>query len=517
MWYLVRKLSKYLLFFNSLLIAGAIALPAAAEMNITDITISKPHNGIATITWNTSEPTKSDVYFGTSSENLIYHVGNIEFKVHHEADLTGLRKKTDYYYKIIATNSSGQRVESFVQYFNTDKMKDSVAPEVSGLRVLQTIDTAAAIHFFTNEPSRVNIFYGFTPNKLDKRRSDNSLRYEHLIIIDGLKSGSKYYFSILVKDEDDNTTERSGEFTTDAYHNYGQINISNLVPQNANQAIILPEAAVISWDSNVLATSEIVYGTDPDHLNKRLSASKDHQLSHRVELTNLNPNTVYYFKVKMSSNLNHKSFESQVYSFKTAPLTLEYLRQYFKSGDILKYGNDYYYLYNQQKIKLNNNSLTSRGYNKSAAKPIADKYFTFYKEGPAYWGAYHDGQVVKFPKKVTVYVIDGQYKRPLANEFVLKFLNYKTSDIIIDKDGNLNNYKNGAVVEHSNYLTGKCPLKNYSLAKSPNGTTVYLIANGRKMPFVNQKVFLQYGFKFSNVKVVEWGILGRIPDGQPII
>jgi len=37
------------------------------------------------------------------------------------------------------------------------------------------------------------------------------------------------------------------------------------------------------------------------------------------------------------------------------------------------------------------------------------------------------------------------------------------------------------------------------------------------MPFVNQKVFLQYGFKFSNVKVVDWGILGRIPDGQPII
>ena len=66
MWYLVRKLSKYLLFFNSLLIAWAIALPAMAQITITDIAISEPHNGIATVTWNTSEPTKSDVYFGTS-------------------------------------------------------------------------------------------------------------------------------------------------------------------------------------------------------------------------------------------------------------------------------------------------------------------------------------------------------------------------------------------------------------------------------------------------------------------
>ena len=177
MWYLVRKLSKYLLFFNSLLIAWAIALPAMAQITITDIAISEPHNGIATVTWNTSEPTKSDVYFGTSSDRLIYHVGNIEFKMHHEADLTGLQKRADYYYKIIAINSSGQSVESFVQYFNTDKMKDSVAPEVSGLRVLQAIDTAAAIHFFTNEPSRFNIYYGFTTNKLNKHRSDNNLRY----------------------------------------------------------------------------------------------------------------------------------------------------------------------------------------------------------------------------------------------------------------------------------------------------------------------------------------------------
>ncbi len=514
---LIRKLSKYLFFLTLLIISLAITLPAAAQMTITDIAISKPHDGIATITWNTSEATKSDIYFGTSSDRLIYHVGNIEFKHSHEIDLTGLQKKTDYYYKIVATNSSGQRVESFVQYFNTDEMKETTAPEITGLRVLQTIDTAAAIYFLTNEPSRFDIYYGFTSDKLDKHRSDSALRYEHLIIIDGLTSGSKYYFNILAKDEDGNIAERSGEFTTDAYHNYDQIKISNLVPENANQAIILPEAVVISWDSNVLATSEIVYGLDPNHLNNRVQASKDHQLSHRAELTNLNPSTVYYFKIKMSSSLNHKSFESQVYSFKTASLTAEYLRQYFKSGDILKHGNDYYYLYNQQIIKLNDDSLVSRGYDKSVAKTIADKYFTFYKAGPAYWGAYHDGQAVKSPKNPTVYVIDGQYKRPLANWSVFKYLNYKTSDIVIDNSGNLRNYKDGTLVKHSSELTGKCPLKNYSLAKSPNGTTVYLIANGHKMPFVNQKVFLRYGFKFSNVKTVDWGILGHIPDGQPII
>jgi hypothetical protein len=488
-----------------------------AQILISNIQISSPDNGQAVVTWNTNQPSQTEVYFGTQNNQLDKRLGNIEFKISHRADLTGLKKKTDYYYKIIATDNSGQRAESFVQYFNTKDMKDSVAPKINGLRLIQATDVAAVIYFLTDEPSRVDLNYGTSLDKLDKRKSNNSLRYDHLIILTGLTPGSKYYFNVVAKDDDGNLAERSDDFSTDVYNNYDQIKIINLVPENIDQAPLLPERAAVSWDSNILATSEIIYGIKPTDLSSRAKVSVTHQLSHRAELINLKPDTVYYFKIKMASDLNRKNFESQVYSLKTAPLTNDYLRQHFQSGNILNYRSGYYYLYNNYTIKLNNNSLDSRGYNKKVAKTIEEKYFNYYQEGQPYWGAYHDGQVVKSADRSTVYVIDGQYKRPIANWLVFKYLNYKASDIIIDRDRALNNYRAGDLIKHSNQLTNGCPLSNYSLAKSPNGGTVYLIANGRKLPFVNQVIFTHLGFKFSQVKIIDWGILGKIPDGQPII
>lgn len=490
---------------------------AQAQLLISNIQVSSPDNGQAVVTWNTSHPAQTELYFGSQNNLLDKRLGNIEFKISHRADLTGLKKKTDYYYKIIATDNNGQRAESFVQYFNTKNMKDSVAPTINGLRVIQATDVAAVVYFLTDEPSRVDLNYGVSPDKLDKRKSDNSLRYDHLIILTGLTPGNKYYFNVIAKDDDGNLSERSSNFSTDAYNNYDQIKINNLIPESLNQVPLLAERAAVSWDSNVLATSEIFYGIKPTDLSSRIKVSANHQLSHRAELINLQPDTIYYFKIKMASDLNRKSFESQVYSLKTAPLTNDYLQQYFQSGDILSYRSNNYYLYNNYIIKLNNNSLISRGYDKKNAKIIEEKYFNYYQEGQPYWGVYHDGQVVKSVDRSTVYVIDGQYKRPIANWLVFKYLNYKASDIIIDQDRALNNYKNGDLIKHSNELTSGCPLNNYSLAKSPNGGTVYLIVNGRKMPFVNQVVFTRLGFNFSQLKIIDWGILGKIPDGQPII
>ncbi len=504
-------------------LAGLIAVgcltasKASAQVTISNIATGVPDNGRVQITWNTSQPAKTDVYFGQSSDKLDKHLGNIEYKTSHQADLTGLKKKTDYYYRIIAFDQSGQRSESFVQYFNTKDMKDTTIPQVSGLKVVQTTDTAAALYFLTDEPTRINMDYGLEAATLDRHWSNYDLRYDHLIIINDLNAGNKYSFRILAKDEDGNTAERSGDFKTDSYRNYDQIKINNLIPESSNQAPALTERAVVSWDSNVLATSEIIYGTEANNLWQSVRVSNNHQLSHRAELANLQPNTVYFFKIKMWSELNHKNFESQVYSLKTAPMTADYLRQFFQSGNILEYQREYYYLYNNTKIKLNNNSLSSRGYDQKTAKSIEEKYFKQYSEGLAYWGVYHDGQAVKPADGNTVYVIDGQYKRPIANWSVFKYLNYSARDIVIDRDGNLRNYRDGDAVKHSKELTLQCPIKNYTLAKSPNGGTIYLVVNNRKMPIVNQQVFLRYGFVFSAVKTVSWGILGRIADGQPII
>ncbi|NCU44267.1 hypothetical protein EOM71_01145, partial [Candidatus Falkowbacteria bacterium] len=269
----MTKNTKYLGLIVLVAFSLAVVKKAEAQVTISDILTGVPDNGQIQITWKTNQPARTDVYFGQSSNKLDKHLGNIEYKLSHRADLTGLKKKTDYYYRIIAFDESGQQTESFVQYFNTNGMKDNTIPQVSGLRIVQTTDTAAAIYFLTDEPTRVNLDYGFESANLDRHWSNHDLRYDHLIILTGLSAGNKYNFRLLAKDEDANTAERSGDFKTDSYRNYEQIKISNLVPESRNQVPALTERAAISWDSNIMATSEINYGTDPNNLWQSIRAS----------------------------------------------------------------------------------------------------------------------------------------------------------------------------------------------------------------------------------------------------
>lgn len=513
-----KTINRLLLKIVLILTLSVIAINEAnAQAVINNIAISTPQDGKAQVTWATDQPAKSDVYFGEKADKLDRHVAYIEYRRSHIIDLTGLKKDTDYYYKIIVVNESGQKTESFIQYFNTNKMKDSLTPTIGGVKVLQAIDKAAAIYFLTDEPTKVEIRYGLIQDNLDRKISDSSLQRAHLMIINNLTPGNRYYYKILAKDDDGNLAENGGDFVTDAYGNYDTVKVLNLIPSSNNQAPLLAERAVISWESNVVATADISYGLDPEKLSKTAKVSTAHQLEHKAELSGLTPSSTYYFKIKMSSKLNNKKSESQIYSFKTAPITLDYLGQYFKSGDIAVLGRDCYYLYGGGKIKLNNNSLVSRGYSKEVGKKIEEKYLKPYIDLPAYYGAYHDGQVVKEAKSPTVYLIDREYRRPIASWFVFKYLNYQAKDIIIDNNGYLKNYKIGEIIRHSKEIVGNCPISNNSLVKSPEGKTVYLIVNGQKLPFAHGAVFSRLGYDFSKVKTVKWPVLVNIPIGQPII
>jgi len=512
-----KTINRLLLNIVAGLLIFATAGSVKAQVVINNVMLSTPQDGKAQVTWTTDQLTKADVYFGEKVDKLDRHIAYIEYRRSHTIDLTGLKKETDYYYKVVATSESGQKTESFTKYFNTNKMKDSIAPTIGGVKILQAINKAAAIYFLTDEPTKIEIKYGLTQDNLNQKVSDSSLQRIHLIIINNLTAGNRYYYKILAKDEDGNLAENGGDFVTDSYDNYNDIKVLNLIPSSDNQVPLLPERAVISWESSVLATADISYGLDPEKLSKTIKVSTAHQLSHKAELSGLTPSSTYYYKIKMSSKLNNKKAESQIYSFKTAPITLDYLSQSFKSGDIVVSGRDYYYLYGSGKIKLNNNSLVSRGYDKEVSKKIEEKYLKPYISLPSYYGAYHDGQVVKDAKSSTIYLIVGEYRRPIASWLVFKYLNYQAQDIIIDSNGYLKNYKIGEIIKHSREITGNCPVKNNSLVKSPEGNTVYLIVNGQKLPFAHGTAFNRYGYKFTDVKVIKWPVLINIPLGQPII
>jgi hypothetical protein len=75
--------------------------------------------------------------------------------------------------------------------------------------------------------------------------------------------------------------------------------------------------AVIAWSTNVNAGTLLRYGTDPDHLDQSASMPWG-GITHRVNLRNLNPGTVYYFQAESAEGQGTgTSARSQVSTFNT--------------------------------------------------------------------------------------------------------------------------------------------------------------------------------------------------------
>ncbi len=515
----MKKLVSFLTILTFIVSLSLLPTGAQAQVEIFNIQLNSLKDGQADLTWNTNEESKTYIYFGKSAYDLDSYIGNTVLSKIHDARLTGLESDTDYYYKIVAISEAGNQTESFVRYFNTDDMEDTKAPTMSNFKILQATNRGVGFSFTTNEPTEVDVYYGFDLESLDEHWGSGDLEKSHTVIINNMNSGSYYFMKIVAKDESDNSTLHYSNVQTQNHDDYDQTTISQLNPESYSQARLMPENAIITWRSNVLAKSEIFYGTEVDDLGDDQDVSTEHVLEHRAALTDLIPNTTYYFRLKLTSDLNNDTLETDIYSFKTTDLSWNYLDLYYHSGDIVSKGNreTNYLIYDHNKIPFENGSFDKRGYDKNILLEISEDYLNEYYTMPGYYGIFYTGQVVKEEHKSTVYVIDGKYRKPIANWMVFKYLNYNINDIVVTGRNEINSYEETEPVYHSAEITGNMPLANQSLVKSPEGSAVYLIANGQKLPFFNEQAFYNHQHSWTEVQTVPWHILVSIPTGQIII
>jgi len=57
-----------------------------------------------------------------------------------------------------------------------------------------------------------------------------------------------------------------------------------------------PSSVIVRWETNEFSNSIVKYGTDPNNLNN-LAAVASSDTAHIVQLSNLQPNTKYYYSV----------------------------------------------------------------------------------------------------------------------------------------------------------------------------------------------------------------------------
>jgi hypothetical protein len=119
---------------------------------------------------------------------------------------------------------------------------------------------------------------------------------------------------------------------------------------------------------------------------------------------------------------------------------------------------------------------------------------------------YPTGKLMQDPKSGGIFYIESGYKYPVTDKVLLS-TKFKGQKIVRGTTLELNKYTKGSPVLFS----------DGELLNSNSSQTVYLISQGRKLPFGSGDVFLSLGYKFSNVITVSPQLLALYPTGNPII
>ena len=295
--------------------------PALAQNYIANIELFDMQNGQAKLRWDTFESTQAMVHWGEVENDLNRSHYYSSFDSQHVIMIYGLQKDSIYYFKIVAINSGGKRVESFLQIFNTKNMVDTVVPEIREKRTIQATKDAALISWRTDEETKADIYYGTRLYDLDKRAGHGFAKY-HEVALEGLDYGYVYYVKIIAADKSGNRKIAFLDFRAAGPFAIGRdtkLKVYGVEPQSFDAELINSHEATIRWRTNLAAKAKIHYGLESGRYDRHVELNNNKRsLEHEITLSDLEPNTTYYYKVEAHGSLYNKRVESREMTFTTS-------------------------------------------------------------------------------------------------------------------------------------------------------------------------------------------------------
>ena len=268
----------------------------------------------ATVYWETDEPADTTVSYGEGS-TLNQSISDGEKLNQHQMTVTNLQPSTGYSQGVSSTDLSGNTASTDTPAaFTTNPAPDTAPPVITeGPEVLAVANTRATVRWVTNEIADSRVNYNLQGQPLNLFAGDIAQVFEHVVVLTNLQPGTTYSFKAASSDQSGNgpTSSSTLNFTTQATPD-----LTGPVFTTAPFASgVSKTGAVIEWDTDEPATTQIKYGTSSDQLNYQ-TALPGLANAHDIVLTNLNPGTTYYFKA-MSMDSSGNSSESTLRQFTT--------------------------------------------------------------------------------------------------------------------------------------------------------------------------------------------------------
>ena len=311
---------------------GLLQPPGGSGSFVTDIqadtqfpvildgpTVTSKTHDTAVIEWSTDEPASSEVRFGSEARDQQTRSGENEFN--HKLVLSNLQAGTTYSYLVASTDASGNgATESSTAAFTTDPELDLKPPSViSGPAVLYKNDQSATVQWSTDEVAKGVVHFG-TTEELGFVRELPGTERTHSIALTNLQAGTQYFYKVFSTDLSNNGPVESAvlNFTTDGAADLDPPVLFDGDGDGQPDIAVVPSdsSALITWSTDELSDSFVEFGTSPDLLDLRTGDVKD-VTAHQLTLTNLTPDTTYYYRVGSIDRANNPATESEVFSFAT--------------------------------------------------------------------------------------------------------------------------------------------------------------------------------------------------------
>lgn len=286
--------------------------PDTTPPEISNISESGITENSATITWDTNEPANSLVEYGTTSAYGSTTTRSTTFLSSHSRTLSNLNPGTTYHYRVVSIDAEENGSNSGNFIFMTPAAPDTTAPVLSNIQGSNINATETVITWQTDEPASSRVEYGLTSTYGSTSTLDNTGRTSHSRTLTNLSPDTQYNYRVISTDLADNTAvSANATFTTSSSPDTDPPLISNIVIETLND-----RTAIISWQTNEAASSQIEYGLNQSYGNTT-PRSNTPVTGHRITLLNLSAATTYHYRV-MSEDAAGNASASANQSFMTA-------------------------------------------------------------------------------------------------------------------------------------------------------------------------------------------------------
>ncbi|MEV6492488.1 DUF4082 domain-containing protein [Actinoplanes sp. NPDC051633] len=148
----------------------------------------------AGVTVDSSTVARTEVVYGTQSDELSAKVVDGTQAGKRTVGLKGLKPGTKYYYRVRVTAPGGRTAVSSLQTLTT-AAADKKAPGVSAVRALPRPDGTVALSWNTSESATASILIGESTKGLDQRPGDSG-GTQHDVVVTRLEPNKTYYYRV---------------------------------------------------------------------------------------------------------------------------------------------------------------------------------------------------------------------------------------------------------------------------------------------------------------------------------